>query len=224
MKRIITGDGSSTIYVPEFDEHHHSTFGAITESMHVYIKAGLQALNPSQNAVSIFEAGFGCGLNALLTSMEAIHDNRTITYYAVELYPVSAPMVSQLNYAEIVGGNSTALFSAIHAAEWNTAVEIHKNFTLFKISTDLTTYLPGFCYDAIYFDAFAPEKQPEMWSEEIFSRLYKQLNPGGLIVTYCAKGEVRRRMKSAGFLMERLPGPPGKREILRGWKKNNPPA
>jgi tRNA U34 5-methylaminomethyl-2-thiouridine-forming methyltransferase MnmC len=224
MKRVITGDGSSTLYVPEFDEHHHSTFGAVTESMHVYIKAGLQALNPHKQTVSIFEAGFGCGLNALLTCLEAIHKKRAISYYAAELYPVSAEMVSQLNYPEIVGENSAALFSAMHAADWNTAVEVHKYFTLFKISTDLTSYVPRFSYDAIYYDAFAPDKQPELWSQEIFSRLYKQLNPGGLIITYCAKGVVRRRMVSAGFQMERLPGPPGKREILRGWKKNNPPA
>lgn len=222
MKLVTTADGSTTIYVPELDEHYHSTFGAITESRHIFINMGLLSVNKPD--IVVFEVGFGSGLNALLTCMEAMQRNLSVLYYGIENFPLDTKLTEGLNYSAMLGEDEAGLFSAIHAAGWNRTVDLCQNFSIHKIQRDITTYKPEFDFDVIYYDAFAPGKQKEVWSAEIFRTLFECLNRGGAIVTYCAQGEVRRKMALAGFEMERLPGPPGKREMLRGWKKNNPPG
>ncbi len=221
MKLVLTDDGSHTLMVPELNEHYHSTFGAVTESMHVFIRTGLESLPPGER-VSVFEIGFGTGLNALLTCMVAMQKNMNVVYYALEKYPVDSATVAMLNYPEVITAITDArtLFNSLHSAPWNSDSIINKNFRIQKLHSDLTRFVPWFYYDLIYFDAFAPDKQPEMWTRDIFTALYDHLNPGGILTTYCVKGDVKRILKQAGFQIEKLPGPPGKREILRGWKKS----
>lgn len=213
----LTDDGSQTLYVPSLDEHYHSVKGALTESLHIFIKSGLHhSVKPSPR---ILEIGFGTGLNALLTVAEAIH-GRDIHYTSLERYPLSQAIVSQIDYASLVDKSISPFFQQLHDATWNTTIDILPTFHLHKVETDFTAYQFTDTYDLIYYDAFAPEKQPEMWTQDIFHRMYAILNPGGILVTYCAKGIVRRMLQSAGFTVERLPGPPaGKREILRATKQ-----
>jgi tRNA U34 5-methylaminomethyl-2-thiouridine-forming methyltransferase MnmC len=219
MQLVTTGDGSHTLYLPRLDEHYHSTYGAIQESMHVFIQAGLFCLL-ERPMISVLEIGFGTGLNALLACMTAREYRKEITYHTLEKFPVDARITGKLNYPALLSAamDPAGLFAGIHSAPWNTTVIIHPCFQIHKIMDDLLTFQPDFQYDLIFFDAFAPGKQPEMWSPEIFTRLHKNLNPEGIITTYCAKGEVQRMLKAAGFRIEKLPGPPGKREILRGRK------
>ena len=215
-----TEDGSHSLFVPHLDEHYHSTHGAIQESRHVYIQAGFNACNMQQ--VNVLEIGFGTGLNAFLTLLEAENINKQAHYTSLELYPLETESTKQLNYAQQLANNKNAsLFMALHLAPWNKAVEITPAFILHKIETDFSepnNLKTDKLFDVIYFDAFAPEKQPEMWSQAIFDKLFSLCNPNAIITTYCAKGVVRRMLQSAGFTVERLPGPPGKREILRGRK------
>lgn len=223
MERVIekTDDGSATLFVPELNEHYHSTKGAHTESQHIFVDMGLKV--SSAPSPRILEIGFGTGLNAWLTLEEAERSGRNVHYTGVELYPLQWDMVEQLGY---VGKKDepTAmdLFRQIHTSIWEKDIPLTPHFTLRKVQADIH----HFCEfsqeraDVIYFDAFAPEKQPEMWTEELFHRLYVLLNEGGLLTTYCAKGIVRRMLQAAGFTVERIPGPPGgKREILRAWKQ-----
>ena len=215
MERVIekTEDGSATLFVPELNEHYHSTKGARTESEHIFIRMGLQ----SSTAITprVLEIGLGTGLNALLTLEEADKSHRPIHYTGIELYPLAWEMIEPLGYHP----SSSPTFKAIHTSPWGEEEAITPYFTLRKIQADVNEWLPrytGPCFDLVYFDAFAPEKQPEMWSQELFDRLYVLLNKGGILTTYCAKGIVRRMLQTAGFIVERLPGPPGgKREILR---------
>ena len=221
----ITEDGSHTLFVSEIDECYHSTKGAIQESMHIFINAGFkQCVKPD---VNVLEIGFGTGLNAfltlnLLTTNEEISgkkiENKIINYTAIELFPVEIEKVIQLNYPEIIDKNKRTLFEKLHTCEWNKAVKITDNFTLTKLNADFTAIELNGTFDMIYFDAFSPEKQPEMWSEEMFKKLYLCAAENSVLTTYCAKGSVRRAMQAAGFQVERLPGPPGKREILRARK------
>ena len=217
---ITTEDGSHSLFVPHLNEHYHSTHGAIQESRHVYIQAGFDACILKQ--VNVLEIGFGTGLNAYLTLLEAERTSKQIYYTSLELYPIDADKAKQLNYAQHLSCESSeSLFMTLHTSQWNKSVEITSNFTLHKIETDFSNpanFNTHTHFDVIYFDAFAPEKQPEMWTQEIFDTLYKLSNPNAIITTYCAKGSVRRMLQTAGFTVERLPGPPGKREILRGRK------
>ena len=218
-KIITTEDGSHTIYVPALDEHYHSTHGAINESMHIYIEAGLKH-HPKKN-INLLEVGFGTGLNAFLTLAVAVQQNISVNYYSLEKYPLSENEYKSLNYSSHVFQEYGAFFEKLHQLEWNKNHEVCTGFCFQKIQADLKkveyTGLPFF--DVIYFDAFAPGKQPEMWTHEIFEKIALHTNPGGIIVTYCAKGSVRRMLDSLGFQMERLPGPIGKKEILRGIKR-----
>lgn len=223
MKRpevITTSDGSKTLYLIELDEQYHSVNGAITESRHVFLKNGLEfsSVKPSLN---LLEIGFGTGLNALLTAEYAIENKIKISYFTIEKYPLKPGIISELNYGKLLGNNAELYFGAIHSAEWEKMVDIHPFFRIFKIEADLleSGYKFNSTFDLVYFDAFGPDKQPEMWIPSIFLSLFEILSSGGVIVTYSAKGEIRRRMASAGFSVERLPGPPGKREMLRGIKK-----
>lgn len=212
-----TADGSYTLFVPEMDEHYHSVKGALTESEHIFINMGLKHTTIAEP--HILEIGFGTGLNAFLTLLEAERNQRKIHYTTLEKYPLNAEVLQQLNYPEIIAPEAAELYYKMHHVTWNVPVAITPYFTLQKIETDYTTFSFQQKYDIIYFDAFAPEKQPEMWSQQLFDNLYQTLNPGGVLTTYCAKGVVRRMLQSAGFTVERLPGPPGgKREILRGNK------
>lgn len=215
MKRIIekTEDGSATLYVPELDEHYHSVKGALTESEHIFIRMGLEESAAAQPKV--LEIGFGTGLNALLTQQEAEEKKRPVHYWGIELYPLEWETIDALHYTD------NQLYQTIHQVPWNTDITISPYFTLTKIEDDFTSLdysrLPK--VDVIYFDAFAPEKQPGIWTEDLFRTLFNQLNEGGILTTYCAKGAVRRMMQQTGFTVERIPGPPGgKREILRARK------
>lgn len=215
-----TADGSHTLFVPEMNEHYHSTNGAIQEALHVYIQAGL--LHVARTEVRLLEIGFGTGLNALLTWAEAEAQKLPITYYSIERFPLSTTVLSQLNYGKRINSevDYTKQFQQLHTAAWNTPIVLSPYFTLHKIKGDSNTIdLPN-DLDVIYFDAFGPDKQPEMWNQAIFDKLFQRTRPGGILTTYCAKGVVRRMMQQAGYTMERIPGPPGKREMLRATASN----
>ena len=219
MKLEQTADGSFTLYVPELDEHYHSVKGALTESQHIFIDMGLkhsQATNPY-----ILEIGLGTGLNCFLTYLTSKETGQAIHYTGIERFPLSEEVIDQLDYATLIGKGEKEIYQAIHQAAWNKEVLLSPHFSLHKIEGDFTQYSFLGKYDLIYFDAFAPEKQPEMWEQPLFDVLYELLNPGGILTTYCAKGVVRRMLQAAGFTVERLAGPPGgKREILRATKND----
>lgn len=218
---ILTEDGSHTIFVPSLDEHYHSTHGAINESLHIYIDCGLR--QTTKNELTVFEVGFGTGLNAYLSLCEAIQNKKKIHYFSIEKYPLNAEAFLSLNYPQHIFPEMASFFEQLHTAAWDTPAEICPEFSLHKIQADLKTFdfskLPPF--DLIYYDAFAPSKQPELWTDEIFQRLAANTATGGIITTYCAKGSVRRSLTTYGFKMERLPGPIGKKEILRGTKQQS---
>ena len=211
----ITDDGSATIFIPEMDEHYHSVKGALTESLHIYRDCAFMYRSDGTR-LQLLEVGFGTGLNATVTAMIADSDH-PVHYITLEKYPVSEDVLSTLHYDEIV---DKTLFDAIHRAQWDTPVVITPYFTIEKRRCDYTCdELPN-GIDVVFFDAFAPEKQPNMWTAEAFSRLFDSLNPGAVLTTYCAKGEIRRLLTATGFTVERLAGPVGgKREILRATKK-----
>ena len=213
---IITEDGSHTLFVPAIDECYHSTHGAVQESRHIFIEAGLK--QSAKTEISVLEIGFGTGLNAFLTLIEAEQSSNQIQYTSLELYPLEVEKALQLNYADGYSPEIESCFKQLQTSAWNIKVPISTFFTLEKIKADFTKYNFTEMYDVIYFDAFSPEKQPEMWSQEQFETLFAHCNTGAILTTYCAKGIVRRAMQAAGFTVERLQGPPGKREILRGTK------
>jgi len=215
-KLKLTEDGSHTLFVPEIDECYHSTHGAIQESRHIFIKAGLKQCLKKE--IRILEIGFGTGLNAFLTLLEAEGSEKQIHYTTLEFYPVAVETALLLNYPEELAPDKRQIFEKIHSADWNVEIPVTPYFVLNKIETDFTGFVFKDKYDVVYFDAFSPEKQPEMWSETLFEKIYAHCNVGAVLTTYCAKGIVRRAMQTAGFQVERLPGPPGKREILRGVK------
>ena len=211
----ITADGSATIYVPHLDEHYHSVKGALTESLHIFRNCAFLYHGPSSQPLRVLEIGFGTGLNAVVTAMATTKD-RKAHYISLELYPVEAQLIEKLNYGEMVDND---LLMALHQAQWNAPQVISPTFTLEKLQCDFTQCSLPHDIDVVYFDAFAPEKQPEMWDESLFKRIYDSMADGGILTTYCAKGEIRRRLQRVGFIVERLAGPPGgKREILRATK------
>jgi tRNA U34 5-methylaminomethyl-2-thiouridine-forming methyltransferase MnmC len=218
MKIVETSDGSHTVYAPAFDEHYHSTNGAVQESRHIFINAGLKMCEKTE--IHIFEVGFGTGLNAFLALLEAERSGKNIVYTAIELYPLAEKDIEKLNYPAQIAAEKTSDFRKIHTVEWGSRAEITPYFHIEKIKADFTEFDVKENADVVFFDAFSPEKQPEMWSEKIFAKLYGYCNEGAVLTTYCAKGAVRRAMQTAGFEVERLPGPPGKREILRGKKSH----
>lgn len=218
MKLEQTADGSYTLYVPELDEHYHSVKGALTESQHIFIDMGLK--HSSVPAPRILEIGLGTGLNCFLTFLSSEETGRKIHYTGIERFPLQEEVVRTLDYPSLIGKGHDDDYFAIHQAPWGEDVSLSPSFTLHKIEGDFTKYTFEGKYDIIYFDAFAPEKQPEMWDQSLFDSLYHALNEGGILTTYCAKGVVRRMLQASGFTVERLPGPPGgKREILRATKK-----
>lgn len=230
MKRevIITSDGSSTIHLPDWDEQYHSKHGAIQEAYHVFIKYGLHHYcnmkpfvesSKSNLEISILEIGFGTGLNAFITLLESEKFKHKIVYNGVEGYPISEEELKQLNYADQLNTNdSISLFKRIHSIPWEEKQEISKVFTLIKHKKFFNDIDDIEKHHIIYFDAFGARVQPELWTETIFEKMYRALKPKGVLVTYSAKGSVRRAMLAVGFSVEKLPGPPGKREMLRATK------
>ncbi|WP_010663846.1 tRNA (5-methylaminomethyl-2-thiouridine)(34)-methyltransferase MnmD [Marinilabilia salmonicolor] len=208
-------DGSSTLYRPDLDEHYHSIHGAIQESMHVFIRAGLLA--HEGNTINILEVGFGTGLNALLTMLHK--GNKKVFYQTIERYPLEATIVKSINYPKVLNiPLANEYFKQLHEAPWNKDVQITPTFTIHKEASDLVLFTPQKPYDIVYFDAFGPDKQPELWTPEIFRKISESINAGGILVTYSCKGTVKRAIKATGMKIEKIPGPPGKREMLRATK------
>ncbi|MBD79492.1 MAG: SAM-dependent methyltransferase [Crocinitomicaceae bacterium] len=216
LKLTLTKDGSHTLLLEELNETYHSTHGAIQEAYHVFIKSGL-ALKQSKNQISILEVGFGTGLNTYITYLESQKSGPMISYYGLEKYPLGESIWKNLNYTGKLETNEE-VFSKIHEAKWNAPCQLTPNFQLHKLQCDIETDTIPDQIDLIYFDAFGPNKQPKMWTEKIFKSMYNVLNINGVLVTYSSKGDVRRTMQSVGFEVEKIPGPPGKREMLRAWK------
>lgn len=220
MKReiIITSDGSSTIHLPEWDEQYHSKHGAIQEAKHVFIKSGLSLFTDKK--ISILEIGFGTGLNSFITFLEAPKFNLEIDYVGVEAYPVASEEIEKLNYvSELNAIDFKSTFEKMHKQQWEIKNELTTAFSLTKRKQFFNEINDCNTFNLIYFDAFGARVQPELWTEAIFKTMFKALKTGGILVTYSAKGSVRRAMQSVGFIVERLPGPPGKREMLRALKK-----
>jgi tRNA U34 5-methylaminomethyl-2-thiouridine-forming methyltransferase MnmC len=216
-KIITTADGSKTIQIEDWNEQYHSVHGAIQEAMHVFILHGLFCFLDSHKPISILEIGFGTGLNAFITLLESEKSNLHINYTGVEAYPVTQEEVDALNYTEQLKTNNT-LFSKLHQCNWEVLHHITPKFSLTKQQKFFKEIDAVAEYDLIYFDAFGARVQPELWTEVIFELMYKALKPKGVLVTYSAKGSVRRAMQAVGFSVEKLPGPPGKREMLRATK------
>jgi tRNA U34 5-methylaminomethyl-2-thiouridine-forming methyltransferase MnmC len=216
---ITTSDGSPTLLNTSLNETYHSRHGALQESKHVFIHHGLDFVSKSLGnaAINILEVGFGTGLNALLTLQQSITDNLIIHYTSLEAFPVEESIWTKLNYAE--SAEAKEQFEKLHCAKWNESESISFNFTLRKLHTTLQQVaLELNYYDLIYFDAFAPNKQPEMWDLPILQKITEAMKPEGVFVTYCAKGQLKRDLKSAGLAVETLHGPPGKREMVRAKK------
>ena len=214
MQIITTSDGSHSVYSPQFDEAYHSSFGAMQEAEYIFINKGL--LYTAKTSLQVLEIGFGTGLNAFLTSVYGC--NLSIYYTGIERFPLSVEEANQLNYASFFP-EQKAWFSAIHQVEWGSFQQVNENFQLLKVHADvLNIDFTKEQYDVVYFDAFSPEKQPEMWTESVFTRIFEACKPGAVFSTYCCKGYVRRLLQGVGFTVERLPGPIGKRQILRAIK------
>ncbi len=216
-----TADGSHTLFVPDLNEHYHSTHGALQESELVFIQNGLHHIPSCIKEINLLEVGFGTGLNALLTVVEAKKQRRKINYIAIEPNPVDKEIIANLNFASVIGGTEAAgYFNKIHEAGWVYPAFLSDYFIISKIQAQLQDItLLDQQFHLVYFDAFGPDVQPELWTEKVFEQLYKCLKPEGILVTYSCKGTVKRALKSARFTIEKLPGPVGKREVLRATKK-----
>ena len=215
--RIVeSGDGSHTLRVDNLKEHYHSHKGAIQESRHVFLKMGVASF-PDDKPLRILEVGFGTGLNALLTLCD--YPDRSIHYTTLEAFPLAEELVEQLNYPlQIEHPKAKQFYQQLHSLEWEKEHAISAHFSFLKHAVKLQEFHDSQHFDLIYYDAFAPHAQPELWTLEIWERLFGMLNKNGILVTYCAKGQVRRDMQTASFEVERLKGPPGKREMLRARK------
>jgi tRNA U34 5-methylaminomethyl-2-thiouridine-forming methyltransferase MnmC len=209
---VLTKDGSYTVAIPELQLTYHSKHGAVQESKHVFIQAGLMGLQQQQSVIQVFEMGLGTGLNALLTAEVALANQQAVYYTAVEAFPLQLQELEGLNY-------NLPNLDLLHHANWNEPILLNPFFTIVKQACTIQDFTSTGLFHLIYYDAFAPSAQPELWTEAIFLKLYNLLAPKGLLVTYCSKGQVRRNMQAAGFVVEKIPGPPGKREMVRAHKK-----
>lgn len=219
MARITTDDGSQTIYSERYGVTYHSKFGAITESAHVFINAGLRYKAVVQREMAILEAGFGTGLNAFMTWLEAERRNLSVRYLGLETFPIAESEALALGYPALLGvPDRSADFLRLHQCDWEKPLALSDCFAFEKSRIGIENFRQEAAFDLIYFDAFAPQAQPELWTENVFRNFYHALKPDGVLVTYCAKGEVKRTMKKAGFSIERLQGPPGKREMTRATR------
>ena len=221
MERILlrTADGSHTLHIPEWDEQYHSKHGAIAEALHVFIKEGLQhrmALHQASE-ICIMEIGFGTGLNAFLTYLESEKQDTIIRYTGIEAYPLGIPEIEKLNYSTLLKA-SEEKFREIHKVPWEQTCEISPKFELLKKQQFFSDIKTEDAFHLIFFDAFGIRVQPHLWTESIFQTMFTSLKKGGTLVTYAANGNARRAMQSVGFSVERLPGPPGKKEMLRATK------
>lgn len=218
MKReiITTKDGSTSLFIPEWNETYHSKNGAIQEAYHVFIKNGLSIFNGK--SVSILEIGFGTGLNAFITSLEAEKNNLPIDYTAVEAFPITIEEIDAMNFASKIDSNKTNIFIAIHQLNWEVKNQVCDNFYLTKRKQFFQDINDKEYFDIIYFDAFSFDVQPELWSEAIFTKMHTALKTNGILVTYACRTIIKQAMISAGFSIEKLPGAPGKREMLRACK------
>ena len=214
-KLVITNDGSHSIFNPEVNETYHSKHGAIVEAEYIFIRHGFSALNKKK--LTILEIGFGTGLNALLTLQKATQKKVTVNYHTMELYPVNKDKYKKLNFTDLIGMEKDDLLD-LHQSEWEKECQITDYFKLTKSKTSLENYTSKTKFDIIYFDAFSPEKQPELWTDIIFKKMHEYLKEDGFLVTYCAKGVVKRTMKAVGFEIIVLDGPPGKRQMTRANK------
>jgi tRNA U34 5-methylaminomethyl-2-thiouridine-forming methyltransferase MnmC len=213
---ITTKDGSTSLFIPEWNETYHSKNGAIQEAYHVFIKNGLSIFKGK--SVSILEIGFGTGLNAFITSLEAEKNNLPIDYTAVEAFPITIEEIDAMNFASKIDSNKTNIFIAIHQLNWEVKNQVCDNFYLTKRKQFFQDINDKDCFDIIYFDAFSFDVQPELWSEAIFKKMHTALKSNGILVTYACRTIIRQTMISAGFSIEKLPGAPGKREMLRAYK------
>jgi tRNA U34 5-methylaminomethyl-2-thiouridine-forming methyltransferase MnmC len=213
---IITADGSNSLLIPQWQETFHSKHGAITEALHVFIQEGLQywLQQNTQRPLHLLEIGFGTGLNALLTLLQAQEKNLSITYETLEAYPLSFEEINALNYSEVLQIDKQ-LFERLHRSPWEEPVEIIPQFRIKKRKEWFENINAQSNFDLIYFDAFGARVQPELWTYPIFKKMYDALKPQGVLVTYASKGSARRAMLEAGFTVSKIPGPPGKREMLR---------
>ncbi|MBK9257940.1 MAG: tRNA (5-methylaminomethyl-2-thiouridine)(34)-methyltransferase MnmD [Saprospiraceae bacterium] len=217
---LITADGSHTIFSNKLGITYHSKHGAIRESSIVFIESGLKyyhQIYPEKKTISIFEMGFGTGLNALLTYQYASFSGIEIYYDTIEAFPITTELANELNYSSILAINPSVL-SGLHKADWNKIHHLYKGFDFIKQEILLENFNPSKLYDIVYFDAFAPQSQAHLWELEMISRVFDILVPGGVLTTFCAKGSFKRTLKSVGFKVEAIPGPPGKREITRALK------
>lgn len=217
-KIIVTEDKSKTLLIPTLNETYHSIHGALNESLHVFIQTGLYHLLP-RNELNIFEMGFGTGLNALVSLNEAMRSQTRVNFDTIEKYPITLEEINALNFEELNKLEYANYFKKLHEAEWGNNASISPFFNLHKrhediVTADLTTSF----YDLIYFDAFGPSTQADLWTETIMSKMFQTLKSGGVLVTYCAQGQFKRNLKAVGFEIENLPGPAGKREITRAIK------
>lgn len=218
---IKTSDGSTTIFLPEWQETYHSKHGAIQEAYHVFIKNGFYHCLEQRklNAIQLLEIGFGTGLNCFITYLESEKSSIQIDYVGIEAFPITDAEFQQLNYIdELKSNDKKTIFEAIHQVSWNQKNNISPHFNLLKRLKKIENIRDENCFDLIYFDCFGAQVQPELWTETMFEKMYKALKLNGILVTYAAKGSVRRAMQAVGFQTERLPGPPGKREMLRATK------
>ncbi|MCL1075831.1 tRNA (5-methylaminomethyl-2-thiouridine)(34)-methyltransferase MnmD [Shewanella dokdonensis] len=225
----VTDDGSHTLFNSELNETYHSHRGAIAESRYVFIAAGFDAAIETFSEVSIFEVGFGTGLNALLTlghfqqlNQQRQADNKpllTVRYVSVEPYPLAQDLLHHLNYKQLLAPSYAPLFDMLHAAPWEQASELLPGFWLTKCHTRLEQIaLSPQQFNLIYFDAFAPNKQPDVWRQENLAKCYQLLQAQGLLVSYCANGQFKRDLKAVGFTVKAYPGALGKREMTRAWR------
>jgi tRNA U34 5-methylaminomethyl-2-thiouridine-forming methyltransferase MnmC len=222
MKRemIITADQSHSVMISGTNVTYHSRYGAIRESRHVYIESGLAELLNTKPLIHIFEMGFGTGLNALLAYIAAASCDKYIYYETIDELPLEKEIYEKLNYCEqLKRPDLNLLFQQMQEILWQKAIRITPFFTLKKCRASFQDYEFQKNFDIIFYDAFGPGAQPELWTKEVFTKLFSALSPGGLLLTYCSKGDVRRAMEAAGLRVHKLPGPPGKREILKGVRE-----
>lgn len=218
LRVIDTADGSHSILNTDLNETYHSVHGAVRESTHVFIDQGLRMamVRFPGRQLKILEIGFGTGLNAMLTLLEAARDQLSIYYETWEKHPLPSALIDQLNYGTVLG--EPEVFSSIHGAAWDSRTKLNSHFELFKRERDVLVQPVEERFDLIYYDAFAPSKQPELWTSPVLSKITEPLVPGGIWVTYCAKGQVKRDLAALGLTVETLPGPPGKKEMTRATK------
>lgn len=209
-----TADGSFTLRIHELDENYHSGHGALQEAKHVFIENGLKTVE--LDTIHVFEMGFGTGLNALLTLNDSLKNSTRIYYSGIEAYPVELEFINELKYGEYLEGCNKDLFLEMHAMDWGQPIDLTPNFTFEKIHAKIEDYLAETeKFDLVYFDAFGPRAQGEIWELHVLAKIHQMLKIGGVLVTYCAKGQFKRDLKSLGFEVQSLPGPPGKREMTR---------